>query len=79
MKNFRKPGKLNGPLFGPYYFGGSNWSPPQLNFDQMMSQAQQSASYAQEQSSLAHAQALEMDAKRGSIRSTAAVYGVAAF
>lgn len=58
------PGKLNGSLPGPYYFGGGSYQAPEINYDAMLRNAEASAGFAREQSELAHAQALEMEATR---------------
>ena len=63
------PGKLNGYLPGPYYTGGSDVILPQMDMAAMMRNSEMAAGFAREQSSLAHAQALEMEATRNAYAS----------
>ena len=63
------PGKLNGSLPGPYYFGGGSYNAPEIDMDAQLRNAQASAGFAREQSELAHAQALEMEATRNAYAS----------
>lgn len=66
------PGKLNGSLPGPYYFGGGSYQAPEIDYEAQMRNAEASAGFAREQSELAHAQALEMEATRNAYASAIA-------
>jgi len=64
------PGKLNKCGYGPYYKGDFN--APKIDYDAMLRNAEASAGFAREQSELAHAQALEMEATRNAYASAIA-------